>query len=191
MANEYIINYSSDSVKAPFTIQPRTVDSQTVSLTLFGKGAASYGEGLQENLVRLLENFCSPVSPTHPTIGQLWYDTTLQQLKVYKGTNDWGAVQSDVSVGPVAPLVPTAGTLWYDLPHSKLFVFDGTNWIVASEQIPATRSAAQLLSVAADGATLEFKTVTSANGTLTVTPTVNGLDIQVTADLTVADGGSY
>jgi hypothetical protein len=156
MANEYIINYSSDSVKAPFTIQPRTVDSQTVS-----------------------------------TLGQLWYDTTLQQLKVYKGANDWGAVQSDVSVGAVAPLIPTTGTLWYDLPHSKLFVFDGTSWIVAAEQIPAVRSAAQLLSVATDGTTLEFKTVTSTNGTLTVTPSVNGLDIQVTADLTVADGGSY
>src|SRR5574343_116956 len=134
MANEYIINYSSDVVKSPFVIDPRTVDTQTTSLTLFGKGAASYGEGLQENLVRLLENFCSDSAPAHPTEGQIWYDHASKYVKVYQGaTTGWVAI-AGLAVSVDDPLTPADGQLWYNPSTGLIYVYSANEWKLVSSR---------------------------------------------------------
>lgn len=84
--NEYNINWSNDAVKPPFIIYPRTHVTDQCSLNLYGKGAPRYGEGIQENLIRMLEHFCSDVPPATPTRGQIWYDTTIDSIKLYTGS---------------------------------------------------------------------------------------------------------
>jgi hypothetical protein len=69
------------------TIEEGTADVITTSLTLIGKNYAGYGESLNENLVRLLENFSNQTQPPGPIKGQLWYDNVDQILKVYNGEN--------------------------------------------------------------------------------------------------------
>ena len=54
---------------------------------MFGKSFSGFGEGLNENLVKLLENAASTSAPTAPLKGELWFDTSTNQLKVYDGTS--------------------------------------------------------------------------------------------------------
>ena len=85
MASEFILHYSDDAVKVPLMVPPRTLDQASTSLTLLGKGAQNCGTPSQENLLHLLENFCSDISPTSPTEGQLWYDSVHKVVKVCTG----------------------------------------------------------------------------------------------------------
>jgi hypothetical protein len=63
-----------------------TTDTISTSLSLIGKLASNYGEKQNENIVRLLENFAYNVSPANPIVGQLWYDTTTDNIKAYDGS---------------------------------------------------------------------------------------------------------
>ena len=80
----YTINKTDGT--AITTITDGTVDT-TTSLQLFGKSFSGFGEALNENLVKLLENSASTASPTAPLKGELWFDTTTNQVKVYDGTS--------------------------------------------------------------------------------------------------------
>lgn len=101
--NEYTLNWSNNLVKSPFVINPREQIDGVCSLTLYGKGAPQYGEGLQENLIRMLEHFCSDTPPPTPTRGQTWYDITQDALKAYNGIT-WQHVASSAALS-----TPTAG----------------------------------------------------------------------------------
>src|SRR5574343_359871 len=98
MTLDYIINYTDDTIKPPFLIPFGNTDVTSTSLKLYGKGASGYGEGLQENLISLLENFCSSAAPSNPTIGQLWYNTTDFKLNVYTSNLQWEVINSSTSV---------------------------------------------------------------------------------------------
>ena len=67
-----------------------------------------------------IENFSNDTAPTHPVTGQIWYDTTLQTIKVYnKATTVW-KVMSSLTVGGVAPGSPMSGDLWWDNVNFQL-----------------------------------------------------------------------
>ena len=80
----YTINRTDGSVVASIT--DGTIDNST-SLTLFGKSYSGFGEALNENLVKLLENQASTSQPSAPQTGELWFDTTSKSIKVYDGTS--------------------------------------------------------------------------------------------------------
>lgn len=61
------------------------------SLALPGRNLSNYGLSLNQNLVNLLQNFASINSPANPQQGQLWYETTTQELKIYTGSV-WSAI---------------------------------------------------------------------------------------------------
>jgi len=117
----YTINKTDGSVVA--TITDGTVDN-TTSVQLFGKSFSGFGEGLNENLVKLLENSASTSAPTAPLKGELWMDTSTSQLKVYDGTSfkPTGGAKSQAS----APTNPGAGDLWHDSDDDQLFVYTGS-----------------------------------------------------------------
>lgn len=78
------------------TILDGTSNVTATSLTLIGKLATNYGEAQNENLVHLLENFALATPPAHPTRGQLWYDTSVDNIKSYNG-NSWITVGSSIN----------------------------------------------------------------------------------------------
>ena len=51
------------------TLGDTKIDQLTTSLTLIGKNYAGYGTFLNENFVKLLENFASTTAPLHPKTG--------------------------------------------------------------------------------------------------------------------------
>ena len=117
----YTINKTDGSVVA--TITDGTVDN-TTSVQLFGKSFSGFGEGLNENLVKLLENSASTSQPTAPLTGELWMDTSTSQLKVYDGSSfkPTGGAKSQST----APTSPGAGDLWHDSDDDQLYVYTGS-----------------------------------------------------------------
>ena len=88
----YTLNWSDDSLKPPFILNNETVDKQTTSLDLTGKDLSVWGEYIQEDLLRLLENFASRgIPPRSPTIGQFWYDANSDKLYLWDGVS-WKTV---------------------------------------------------------------------------------------------------
>ena len=79
----YTINRTDGTIVT--TITDGTSDN-TTSLTLFGKSFSGFGEGLNENLIKLLENSSSTSAPSAPLKGELWFDNNTNNLKVYKSS---------------------------------------------------------------------------------------------------------
>ena len=117
----YIINRTDGTAIA--TITDGTSDNST-SVTLFGKSFSGFGEGLNENLVKLLENSASTSAPSAPLKGELWFDTSTSQLKVYDGSSfkPTGGAKSQST----APTSPGAGDLWHDSDDDQLYVYTGS-----------------------------------------------------------------
>jgi hypothetical protein len=64
------------------TIQDGTINTGSSSLGLPGRNYAGYGQTLDTNLVRMLENFASSSVPANPLRGQLWYNTSDGTLRI-------------------------------------------------------------------------------------------------------------
>ena len=79
----YSINKTDGTIIA--VVADGTIDT-TTSLQLPGKLFQNYGEPINENLIKLLENSASGTAPSAPLAGELWWDTTNSKLKVYSGS---------------------------------------------------------------------------------------------------------
>ena len=119
-----------------------STDTTTTSISLVGKNYAGYGIYLNENFLKLLENFAStatngnPTSPTlaNPLTGQLWWDTTDKVLKAYNGTA-WKEIANS-SPSTTAPSNPQVGDQWYNTSTNILSVYNSTQWIAIGPAIP-------------------------------------------------------
>lgn len=106
-----------------------TFDTSTTSLTLIGKNVTAFGEAVNENFVKLLENFSSSTAPEQALKGQLWYDTASGRLNVYDGTIFRSAGGPIIS--PSAPTDLVAGDLWLDNKNNQLWFWDGSDITLA------------------------------------------------------------
>jgi hypothetical protein len=107
---------------------------------LVGKNYAGYGQFLDENFIKMLENFADDTSPPAPLIGQLWWDKPNNLLKVnYNGnpTTGWKTI-SAATASPTAPTANVTGDLWYDTTNQQLKVWTGSAFLVVG---PAFSSA--------------------------------------------------
>jgi hypothetical protein len=118
------------------SIADGTVNSTNTSLTLIGKNYAGYGIFLNENYIKLLENFTNGSAPNAPLTGQLWYDSTNALLKVYNGTI-WKPISSSAS-GSTQPSSPVIGDLWYDSANAQLKVWSGSAFITVGPSYTTT-----------------------------------------------------
>lgn len=118
------------------SIADGTVNSTNTSLTLIGKNYAGYGIFLNENYIKLLENFYNSSAPTAPLAGQLWYDSTNALLKVYNGSI-WKPISSSAS-GTSQPASPVTGDLWYDSANAQLKVWSGSAFITVGPSYTTT-----------------------------------------------------
>ena len=106
----------------------------TSSMTLVGKNWAGYGQFLDTNFIRLLENASNITAPGNPLTGQLWWDSGNGVLKIWNGVAF--KVISGATASSTAPSnsVSVAGDLWYDNVNSQLNVYTGSSWLLVGPQ---------------------------------------------------------
>jgi hypothetical protein len=120
----YIINKTDGSKLV--VLKDGTVDIATTDLALFGKSYAGFGERLNENFVKVLENFANTTAPANKIRGQLWYDTLANQIKVWNG-NKFKPVGSGTNSSST-PTNANTGDMWFDTNNLQLHVYNGTAW---------------------------------------------------------------
>lgn len=121
---------------ALLTLADGTEDSTTTSLNLVGRNFAGYGIFVNENFIKLMENFSSASAPTNPLIGQLWWDANSRHLNVWQGSGiGWKVISSSLT-GPTPPVSPVTGDFWWNTSTSQFSVFNGSQWIAIGPAIP-------------------------------------------------------
>jgi hypothetical protein len=126
------------------TLSDGTLDITSTDVALFGKGYAGFGEKLNENFVKVLENFANTTSPAKKITGQLWYDTINNQLNVYTGKK-FKPVGSS-SNAKTQPTQAVIGDTWFDTNNNQLYVYNGTAWTLIGPTSVAGSGVTQVIS---------------------------------------------
>jgi len=122
----YQINKTDGTIVA--TVADGQIDTQSTDITLIGKNYSGFGESLNENFVKLLENFSSTAEPENPVAGQIWFDSSESKLKVYNGTAF--VPVSSATISNTQPTTLGLGDLWFNDVDRQLYFFDGTETIL-------------------------------------------------------------
>jgi len=123
----YTVNKTNGSVLT--IVGDGTVDSTSTDITLVGRKYSGYGEVLNENTIKLLENFANRTAPNSPLEGQVWYDTLEGRLKVYTGSvfkPTGGPLVQDTE-----PAGLVIGDLWINNEANQLYFYDGVDLSLA------------------------------------------------------------
>lgn len=131
----YSINKTDGSILA--SVADSQIDQFSTSLTLIGKNYSGFGEALNENFVKILENFANTESPDNPIRGQIWFDSSELKLKVYNGAAF--VPVSSATIADSQPLNLGAGDLWFDDVNKQLFFYDGANLILLGPDYSETQ----------------------------------------------------
>jgi len=123
----YTVNKTNGSVLT--IVGDGTVDATSTDITLVGRKYSGYGEVLNENTIKLLENFANRTAPNSPLEGQVWYDTLEGRLKVYTGSvfkPTGGPLVQDTQ-----PAGLVIGDLWINNEANQLYFYDGVDLSLA------------------------------------------------------------
>lgn len=131
----YQINKTDGTIVS--TVADGQVDQLSTDLTLIGKNYSGFGEALNENFIKVLENFANSIRPSHPIRGQVWYDTSESRLKVYNGTEFIPV--SSASIAGTQPSTLGVGDLWYNSIDKQLYFYDGTSPILLAPAYSASQ----------------------------------------------------
>jgi len=121
MATVYFITNTEGS--DIFSIQPNGVDITNSDLRLYGMGATLWGEGVDENLLRLSENFAIAQKDA--------FDPDFTGALEPKSSASYRS--SGTGLGPFVGQGngvnnPREGQLWFNKTDGILYVWDGVNW---------------------------------------------------------------
>lgn len=138
----YIL-YKTDGTKLT-TVDDANLDS-TTDLNFVGRNYSGYGQVVNENFLKLLENFSSETAPAKPLKGQIWFDKVNGRLNVsYDGKAFKGI--ANIYVQPNTPLLTSLvkGDLWWDTDAFQLKAYDGNLFQVVGPFSPAAGRATWL-----------------------------------------------
>jgi len=139
------------------TLPDGTIDTATTDLTLFGKGYAGFGEKLNENFVKVLENFNNTSAPANKIQGQLWFDQTNKQINVYTG-DKWKPVGSTTN-SATSPANAVQGDLWFDTANRQLYVYTGSFWTLIGPTTIAGSGVTQVITETVQDDTGVFRSI--------------------------------
>lgn len=135
----YIL-YKTDGTKL-VTVDDATLDLST-DLSFVGRNYSGYGQVVNENFLKLLENFSSPTAPSNPLKGQLWYDNGTNSLRVSQDGKTFKGL-ANIFVQTATPEFQNLnkGDFWWDTSVLQLKAFDGSSFQVIGPLSPAATKA--------------------------------------------------
>jgi hypothetical protein len=146
-------------------IKLTTIDDGSLNLTtdlqLVGKNYAGYGQVVNENFVKLLENFANTSAPTKPLSGQLWYDSLNKKIRYYTGSG-WNQVAT-VTVASSSPATLTDGDFFFNSATKKLFIQNDGVLVPVTASGSYSTTAASGSTTAASGAVGTSQVLSSIN----------------------------
>lgn len=131
----YSINKTDGTILA--SVPDGQIDQLSSDITLIGKNYSGFGEVLNENFVKMLENFANSSRPERPVRGQIWFDTTESKLKVYTGIAF--VPVSSATISRTQPVTLGVGDLWFNDVDRQLYFFDGTTPILLGPSFSASQ----------------------------------------------------
>jgi hypothetical protein len=174
-----------------------SIDAGT-DLIWVGKNYAGYGQTVNENFLKLLENFSNTREPSKPLSGQLWYDSGNLKVKFYDGTRFKTFTTTEVATKKPSDL--KAGDQWFDTIDQKLYVFNGAEFIMIGPEktasaLQSTFSASVIQNTNSEDKTVLQASVGTGPGTATAIfskeaflPNANGISYTDQKLLNVARG---
>lgn len=104
--NDVFPNYGGTIITPPLSVDygyiRYVVPEVLTSLKLIGQGTtlfnnvSTWGYAIQQNMINLLDHFADTVAPVSPIIGQLWYDRSTAEMKVYDLNHNWQSVATNL-----------------------------------------------------------------------------------------------
>jgi hypothetical protein len=114
------------------TVGDASLDT-TTDLQFVGRNYSGYGQIVNENFVKVLENFASTTAPTRPVVGQLWYDTVLGRINVNYNSKNFKSL-ANVHIGeetdPPSSATTQEGDFWWDSTNGQLKAKHGSQYIL-------------------------------------------------------------
>ena len=104
------------------------LDISSADIALIGKNYQGFGESINENFIKMLENFSNSTAPVKPLKGQLWYDTATGRLKIYDGTTFRSTDSTIYASSQPTELIP--GDIWIDGSKDQLLFWNGTETVL-------------------------------------------------------------
>jgi len=125
------MTYSVKTTNEGSTITVATGEVSTkYGVALVGRNVSGYGQFFVQNTLWMLENFASTSSPIargdSALVGQHWYNTTDNTMRVYDGTVWRRQTPLIASSAPTSDL--GQGTSYFDTVDNKERIYDGTTW---------------------------------------------------------------
>ena len=132
----YILNKTNGARLA--VLADATLDL-TTDLTFVGRNYAGYGETVNENFVKLLENFSNSTPPPRPIQGQLWFDSSAKRLSLCYDGKNFKSI-ANLRVQADQPQFSITGDLWWDETYGQLKTYNGFEYKIIGPQESATAS---------------------------------------------------
>ncbi len=104
------------------------LDISSADIALIGKNYQGFGESINENFIKMLENFSNSTAPVKPLKGQLWYDNATGRLKIYDGTTFRSTDSTIYASSQPTELIP--GDIWIDGSKDQLLFWNGTETVL-------------------------------------------------------------
>jgi len=164
------------------------LEESTVSnrpIELIGRFKSGWGEVLQQNMLRVVQSFAGPSAPLLPFVGQLWFDTTSNVLKVY--TNSPAPLWQETGSGSGSNVTTFEGTIPAGVPSAVVVgTFDialNTSKFQVTIKEPNTNSVhtAEISSTVQSGVvyTTQYGVITSGSELGTFSTDIDGSNVRL------------
>jgi hypothetical protein len=128
----YVLNFSDPGNLNRITVPdyPPGLNTVDTSLSFIGKSYPNYGQVVDQNFLKLLENFAGPLQPSAAIKGQLWYDSFSRTLKLFDG-NTWKSANGiyQQATNPEVTSAVSQGDIWVDTSTNLLKIRGVGSWI--------------------------------------------------------------
>lgn len=168
---------------------PDTERNTDYGISLVGRNYSGYGVYLNDNFVALMENFSKSTAPASPLEGQLWWNSSNNDLQIWTGAvwKKIGHVTASGSAPAAAGRV--LGDLWWDSTNQQLKAWAGettanSTAIYSSSQYVVSMVTTNAVRI---GDILTTGNVLSANA-VTVTQVLNTSNVRISTPATIYAG---